>query len=211
MDQGYLAIIAASLGIIGTIAGTLMGYFLNKRSHREETEDRIKSTRMLIRLEIDKNLEMLNELWLDMINLDSNNYEEIKDEENTKVNLAYKLAHSNLPSWMYESWKSQFSFVPIALNENEIKNITDFYSDLDNIESIYNSLSSLMNQDEENYRAHQLKPRKSNKNDSLLEFISNIDYPPSRIFPNRAPFFWERFEKSTLKLIENGNPLNKTN
>jgi len=173
---------------------------LNKRRERKSRDEQIHSVRILIGLEIEKNLETLSELCINVNNLNGDDLLDKDDHEDyNKINLAYKLLDLTLPPLTNESWKSQLSFVPIALSENEIKNVNSFYTDLYTIKSIYASLLSVFNQHQENFNVDQLRPKDKF---SFIQFSRNV-------FNESAPSLWEKFEKITRKLLKNGNPIIK--
>ena len=191
MAQEYLT-------VLGTISGVITGFLLNEINTRRKEKRQIQSVRMLISLEIDKNIEMLYDLWDKVNKIDPDN-----ENEDKMTNSEYKLI--NLPStyWKNESWKSQISFLPIALNKDEIRKVNDFYDDIENIKSIQLSLLSLAEEDAKGWRA---------VNSKHGMFISYKDLPVfPEAFKQRAPALWAEFEKITLKLLENRNPLSKEN
>lgn len=185
MVQEFLTVLGT---IVGTVAGAITGFLLNEYKTRKDKDNQIKSARMLIRLEIDKNLEMLSELWDTVTKIDP-------DKKNSNaLDLAYNLVDLNLPPWKNESWISQLSFLPIALNEDKIKDINELYNDFDIIKSIYSSLWYLNNKDEEDIRSRQ------------TDYVYLTAYTA---FNEGAPELWKKFEEITLKLLENRNPLNE--
>ena len=202
MVQDYFP---ALITAIATLGAAFIAFVLNEYKNQKNRNEQIKLVRTLLSIEIAQNLKILSELW-NNINLEAKSIKvhpfegwilDMSQDDERKVILAGKLINSNLPIWKDESWKSQHYFLPIALNENEIRIISDFYNDLYAINFIYSSLLVLKEKDDKAYRIHQIKLKK--QVDELIPFLHN--------FYLHAPSFWDKFEKICLKLIENRNPL----
>lgn len=200
MIEDFIRTYGSAIIATAAIFAVFITDWLNKKREANAKNEQIQSARMLIGLEVDKNIEMLSELWDKVNRIDS-------IEEDSLISKAYNLKNSPLRSWKNESWKSQISFLPIALNRDEIKDVSNFYDDLDNIKSIHSNLVSLyVRQDGEWNKLIETNPGVKHRG-QLIEFP--MDVIPPNIFETGAPDLLKEFEKITLRLIKKGNPLNK--
>lgn len=130
-------LLLAALGIAGTIAGTVLGWFLNERSvrHREhQTEQRqITTARTLLEIEIDYNRSLLDELWGRM------NAQLTQGPENERLylKLAVQLATLPLPTWSHKAWDSQLPYATLALTSSEVRIIHKVYQHLETLNEIH--------------------------------------------------------------------------
>ena len=105
------------IGIIGTLLGVILGFFLNQLipSKIQERKQR-RSVRALLSLEIDQNLDLLRELW--------NKANQVKEsDQNPNLSKARRLVEMSLPLWSHKAWESQIPLLAIALSEKEIKQV----------------------------------------------------------------------------------------
>lgn len=163
----------------------------NWRRDRRAKKRKINSTRTLIFLENERNLELLKEFWY-KLNRDEE-YESETDE--FQINLAHKLIKMPMPSWNEIMWRNQASLLAITFRNNEIIDISSFNNCLEVLRSIYSKLIDLDTKDREynsSYGSGGVK-------------LSSL--PKSARFHEEAPGLWNEFEKITIKLIEKGNPL----
>ena len=99
--------------------------------------------------------------------------------------------------WKRPSLNCYYSLLAVALTDIEIRHISDFYGGLDNIESIYLSLLSLAEKDENDFIFLRRK---------YGNFIPHGESLP-KAFKTKAPLLFTEFEKISLNLIKTGNPL----
>lgn len=207
MFQDYFT---ALITAIATLAAAFIAFLLNERKNQKNKNEQIKSVKTLISIEIDKNLEMLSELW-ENINPDENSNKvylfesgyksgilSVYDNNEKKVIIADRLIKSRLPIWMNDAWKSQYYFLPIAFNEGDIKIINDFYNGLYTINSIYDSILAI-------------RKKEDNEDQSIIEngHVDGVDSSTyNSLFYYEARFDGDKFEKIVRKLLKNGNPLN---
>jgi len=186
MTENYIT------AIIG-LAGVIIGFLLNGINTWYSKRNQIKSIRILISNEIDANLRMLSILWNKM-----NKADDKGNKADNKIVLARRFVSLPFPFWKQIMWYEQASILALALNENEIKKIQDIYNDLDTLKSIHSHLLMYSEKDEEN----------SGKSTDLgfgdIKFSINHS---SNLFENESLDFWDEFEKTTLKLLKEGNPL----
>lgn len=188
-------VIGAIIGFIGTIIGVIIGFGLNCVKEWRDRNKQKESVKLLISLEIDKNLEMFTLLW-NRIHEDLN--EEREDAISRKTFMLIDLPSTH---WKDESLNNLISYLPLAFTVDEIENVHDFYDDLEKIESIRLRLRSIY---DNMWRNAQSLNAKSD------DFIAPIEKQLTlSVFDMKAPDFWNEFEKIALKLLKNGNPFNK--
>ena len=185
---GYTPIIATILGVVMGLASSEVS---NWRRDRRSKKRKINSTRTLISLENERNIELLKEFWY---KLNKNEENEVEIDE-LKINLAHRLIKMPMPSWNDIMWRKQASLLAITFRDKEIIAISSFNNCLDVLKSIISKLIDLDTKDREyniTYAASGVK-------------LSSI--PRSNRFNEEAPSLWDEFEEISLKLIEKGNPL----
>lgn len=178
----------AMIVIIGVIIGVLLDeIFIGVREKRKEKKQS-KSVRTLISLEIDQNLSSLTEFWNKLTNGISS--------------LAFRdqFVKMSIPNWSHNVWKSQTSFMPTALNEDEIKEIWNFHNQLNSITDIHTMLSYMKNKTEKDgvYVGTWPTPQE------LVARTLSTSY--SR-FRGDAGIIWAECESVINKLLNHGNPL----
>ena len=183
--------------IMTTVLGVVMGLgsseLSNWRKDKKAKRGKINSTRTLISLENERNLEMLKEFW----------YKVNKSEENeafgeeSKIDLAHKLIKMPMPCWDDFMWRKQASLLTMTFKDKEIIDISSFNNSLEVLISIYSKLIDLDAKDREFNGMFA----------SSGAELSSI--PRSNRFKEEAPGLWDEFEEITLELIKIGNPLDK--
>ena len=166
----------------------------NWRRDRRTKNRKINSTRTLIFLENERNMELLKDFWYKL-----NNEEVYIQEDEFKIKMAHRLIKMPMPSWNEIMWKNQASLLAITFRDTEIIAISSFNNCLEVLRSIYSKLIDLDAKD---------RDYNSTYGSSGVELSA---LPKSTRFHEEAPGLWDEFEKITLKLIENGNPLSKIN
>ncbi len=166
----------------------------NLRRDRRSKRRKINSTRTLISLENEKNMELLKDFWY---KLNKDVESEVAGEE-LKILLAHRLIKMPMPSWNEIMWRNQASLLAITFNDKEIISISSFNNCLELLKSIYSKLIDLDTKDREYNSTYASSGVK----------LSSI--PRSNRFKEEAPGLWDEFEEITLNLIEKGNPLTRT-
>ncbi len=163
----------------------------NLRRDKRQRRRKINSTRTLVSLENERNIELLKDFW----------YKLNKDEESEavgndlKILLAHRLIKMPMPSWNEVMWRNQASLLAITFSDKEIIAISSFNNCLEILKSIYSKLIDLDTKDREYNSTYASSGAK----------LSSI--PRSNRFKEEAPGLWDEFEEITLNLIEKGNPL----
>jgi hypothetical protein len=187
---GYIPIISTILGVVMGLASSEIS---NLRRDRRKKRRKINSTRTLISLENDRNMELLKDFW----------YKLNKDEESEaigddlKIILAHRLIKMPMPSWNEIMWRNQASLLAITFSDKEIISISSFNNCLELLKSIYSKLIDLDTKDREYNSTYASSGAK----------LSSL--PRSNRFKEEAPGLWDEFQEITINLLEKGNPLNK--
>ena len=178
--------------ILATCLGVVMGLgsseLSNWRRDRKSKRRKINSTRTLISLENERNLELLKDFWYKLNKTDI---------DESKLDLAHRLIKMPMPSWNETMWEKQASLLAITFSDKEIIAVSSFNNCLEILRSIYSKLVDLDAKDREYNSTYASSGAK----------LSSI--PRSNRFHEEAPSMWDEFEKIAVNLIENGNPLNK--
>ena len=188
--SGYIPIVSTILGVVMGLASSEIS---NRRRDKRRKNRKINSTRTLISLENDRNIELLKDFW----------YKLNKDEESETIVDDFKIRHAHrlikmpMHSWNETMWKNQASLLAITFTDKEIIAISSFKNCLEHLKSIYYKLIDLDTKDRE---------YNSTYGSSGVELSS---LPRSNRFKEEAPGLWDEFEEITLNLLENGNPLTR--
>jgi len=185
---GYIPLISTILGVVMGLASSEIS---NLRRDRRSKKRKINSTRTLISLENERNIELLKDFWFKLNKLE----EEEVEEGELKIKLAHRLIKMPMPSWNDLMWRKQASFLPITFIDKEIISISSFNNCLELLKSIYSKLIDLDAKDREYNSTYASSGVKLSK-------VSR-----SNRFHEEAPGLWDEFEEITLNLIEKGNPL----
>jgi len=187
---GYIPIIST---ILGVVMGLATSEISNLRRDKRKKRRKINSTRTLISLENDRNIELLKDFW----------YKLNKEEETEaigdkyKIVLAHRLIKMPMPSWNEVMWRNQASLLAITFTDKEIIAISSFNNCLEHLKSIYSKLIDLDTKDREYNSTYASSGAK----------ISSL--PSSHRFKEEAPGLWDEFEELTLNLLVKGNPLTR--
>jgi hypothetical protein len=176
--------------MMGLASSELSSWRRDKKAKRRK----INSTRTLISLENERNLELLKEFWYKLNNIEEN--EAVEDDE-LKIDLAHRLIKMPMPSWNDTMWSKQASLLAITFIDKEIIAVSSFNNCLEILRSIYSKLVDLDTKDRE-------------YNSTYASSGANLSsIPRSNRFHEEAPVLWDEFEEIALNLIGKGNPLNK--
>lgn len=196
MELIFTLNITAYTPILATITGVIMGLISseisNLRRDRRKKRRKINSTRTLISLENERNIELLKEFWY---KLNKDEEEDEAEGEELKINLSHRLIKMPMPSWNDLMWRKQASFLPITFSDKEIIAISSFNNCFELLKSIYSKLIDLDTKDREYNSTYASSGFK----------LSSL--PRSDRFGEEAPGLWNEFEQITLNLLEKGNPL----
>jgi hypothetical protein len=187
---GYIPLISTMLGVVMGLATSEIS---NLRRDRRKKNRKINSTRTLISLENERNIELLKDFWF-KLNRDEE-FDALRDD--LKIFLAHRLIKMPMPSWNEVMWRNQASLLAITFSDKEIIAISSFNNCLEHLKSIYSKLIDLDTKDREFNSTYASSGAK----------LSSL--PSSHRFKEEAPGLWDEFEEITLKILENGNPLTR--
>ena len=187
---GYIPIVSTMLGVVMGLASSEIS---NLRRDKRRKRRKINSTRTLISLENERNIELLKDFWF-KLNKDEES-EFIGDD--LKIFFAHRLIKMPMPSWNEVMWRNQASLLAITFNEKEIISVSSFNNCLEVLKSIYSKLIDLDTKDREFNSTYASSGAK----------LSSL--PSSHRFKEEAPELWDEFEEITLTLLEKGNPLTR--
>jgi hypothetical protein len=179
--------------MLGVVMGLASSEISNLRRDKRRKRRKINSTRTLISLENERNIELLKDFWF-KLNKDEES-EAIGDD--LKIFLAHRLIKMPMPSWNEVMWRNQASLLAITFNEKEIISVSSFNNCLEVLKSIYSKLIDLDTKDREFNSTYASSGAK----------LSSL--PSSHRFKEEATGLWDEFEEITLTLLEKGNPLTR--
>jgi hypothetical protein len=181
-----------------TILGTILGFVLSELSTRyRESRNEIrqaKSTRTIVSLEIDLNLEFLKEFIekANQIDLES------KGVEERKKSLAHFFMEYPFPDWSKEAFTSQLSLLPNSLSEQEVIKVFQFYDRLQRIDVIRSNLLLALQ-----LKKSEVQAAIKNNYVGFREMY----YIPNTPFNDKASSYWDEGKSLAAHLLAKGNPL----
>jgi hypothetical protein len=122
-------------GVFGAISGTSLGFLLSELRQWTTEGKQAERVRTMLKLEIEQNKVLLREFW------SKASQAELLPEPD--FNIAQSLLAISLPQWSRRVWDSQVSLLPVALSEEEIKQIHSLYNRLDQIKEKNSQLFDL--------------------------------------------------------------------
>ena len=188
--MNYTPVLTTVLGVVmGLGSRELSDWHKAKKSKRRK----INSTRTLILLENERNLESLKEFWYKL-----NKSDESEDDiDESRIDIAHRLIKMPMPCLDDFMWRKHASLLTITFKDKEIVAVSTFNNCLESLKSIYSKLVDLDAKDREFNSTYA---------SSGVELSS---LPHSNRFKEEAPGLLDEFEEITLGLLKNGNPLDK--
>lgn len=201
MSEQILAnIIPAVFAIITTIVGGIFGFALSEFSARRregrEAKQRSESVRLILGLEIDRNLEALRAFWTEVKQHDY----ETPDQDRRKRDVGHKFLEIPLLSFSRDSLNSQLPLMAFALPKDMISAVFQLYDRLGKLETLRRELGeALRDQQEEmaRFRASQAVPTA----------LGTLLYAPRTPFDKKAAQVWDEVEALIKSTLDNGNPI----
>jgi len=190
--------IEAIIGVVGTLLGTVVGFFLSERGtkRREERNEKrqAQSVRTMVSMEIDRNLELLEESWREV----NDTPESDDDQEARKRVLARRFIELPLPTWNRESLDSQLLLLPMALSEQQIVRVFQFYDRLSKLGAIRTELAMAAEVQREEWMA-------ASGGQGMIPM--HISHFLRRKFDEKAPTYWGECQRNVENMLTEGNPL----
>lgn len=199
------------IGIIGTLGGTIIGFFLSElskwRGEKRAKEEQSRSIRALLRLEIDQNYSMLRNFkgWITFGGFYK--YIDKKDTESAfqiSSEATDRFIELPFPNWHHKAWEAaqtQIAALTAALTEEEILKVHEFHTQLDKIKAIRETLAASSAE----YREIQRTKTASGDKDDSQSRKRREDFT-LKMVRNRVDQIIE-FGRIVDELFKNGNPL----
>jgi uncharacterized protein YneF (UPF0154 family) len=192
------AIIGVVATILGTLVGTVLGYFLTRKATKDERDQNDKrqaeSTRAIVSLEIERNLDSLRESWTQV----NQSVDQSNDTQNRKLELVRRLIELPVSTWKRDALNSQLSILAMALDSREVRQVFQFYDDLAKLETYR---SKLIAKDEEQQRAQGVY----GENPNIVSYANADDMRLN--FIGIASESWGNYELIVTDILDKGNPL----
>lgn len=177
MDSNLIAALVGAVAAFGlTAASALVSSWFSNRQQAQ-------SVRTLLSIEIEQNLELANEFWSKIKNLNDGH---VYDEPE----LCSRMISLPLPKFSDKVFNSQLPLLTSALKPNQIKQTCLFYDNLNRISPIYSKLDFL-------YKSYQ---------DSFTSSGILARHADMR-FSQNAPQIWDEVEAFFTSILVTGNPL----
>lgn len=190
MDIILLAIVAGVFGIIGAVAGVVVAERMARQREERAEQKQVVAVRTLLTLEIDKNLALLREFWERASEPQED--EAALDPDSLHLRLASRLAYLPLPVWSNNAFESQLPIFPLALSEEEIRQVYDLRSGLENISDFYSKIATIE------------RPQGGFRSTTPQMVVGQIE---QESFKKKMSALWQGLEKSVNRILEKGNPL----
>jgi hypothetical protein len=192
----------AIIGVIGTVVvtaiGTLLGYLLTRKATNDERDHNDKrqaeSTKAIVSLEIDRNLDSLRELWLQVNQVASQG----DDTQMRKLRLARRFIESSVPTWKKDALNSQLSILATALDAQEITRVFQFYDSLAKLEVFRADLLAADKEQQHEWETYS-------KGSSSVPLVDALAMQHK--FDAVAPQSWDKCEHIVNQLLAEGNPV----
>src|SRR5258708_37830528 len=194
-DQVVSALFATVTTIIGGIFGFLLSEVATRRREAREARERSQSVRLILGLEIDRNLETLRAFWT-----------QIKPSDETgdrrKLNMTQQFVDIPLLPFSQDGLNSQLPLLAQALPRPVIAAVFQFYDKLGKIQTRHAELNEA-NRDQQQemakFRASATAPGQT----------PGIMYAPRTPLDNKGSQLWNEIEQLFTSLLKDGNPISQ--
>ena len=185
--------------LITTVVGALLGFSLSEVSTRRrearEEKRRAEGVRVIIRMEIDRNLLALKSFWTAVKASDRDDL-----GRRRKNVLAEHFVQVSLAPFSRESLSSQMSLLAASLSDVQIERVFHLYDQLDNLMTIRHALA-------DGLRDEQQEMMRFRQSQSAPGQPQGLVYAPRTPFDSQANRDWDGIEATVAELLEAGNPL----
>jgi hypothetical protein len=193
-------LINALLGVLTTIIGGIFGFALSeittRRREARTQAAQARSVRLIVGLEIDRNIAALREMWQNVKTTADGQERYDRDRRDL---MQMFVDGPSLP-FSRESLNSQLQVLPSALPHDTLTRLFAFYDGLGKVDTIRKEMLSAQSDQQaemSKFRASQTPPGAP----------PGILYPPRTPFDNKAAQVWDGLENLVNGLLANGNPL----
>jgi hypothetical protein len=183
------AVLTTLLGVvIGFVLSTLNQWLVDRRKERGEAE----SVRVILRLEIDTNIEALRQFWAKS----TTSSDGTVMEPNNVYRYAQGLIDTPFPRFKQDAFRSQLHLLAKSLAEQQILDVFRVYDDLDKVEELKNKL------EEKKGDIRNVQEIGATSSEGSIVGVE---------FGNLAQVLWPQIENIVIPLLASGNPLKKDN
>ena len=183
------AVVSALIGLLGVVLGFLLSTSKELLTNRRTEKKEVESVRLLLRLEIDTNIEALKQFWEQ-----SHSFPDGSTLPEESWEYAPKFIDTPFPRFKREILNSQRHLLAKSLDEQQILDVLKVYDDLDEVEVLKNELEEKKD-DIQNVYEHGRA--------TSAGIIIGVE------FGDRARTLWPQIENTVSSLLNNGNPLKK--
>jgi hypothetical protein len=197
----------AAISIIGTLAGVTTGFLLSEFYATHRKKDHSDRLRILAKLEIKQNLQLLDRFWEKFQAKTSDLQKEIVGEDfhDTLEILAQQyvkiFVEISLPEWNRKVWESQFTPLSRVLSEDEIMQVWDLYNDLDKVSAFYKTFKSYQAESDQ-----EIVEAAAREKDPVFFSIISLFSNDSK-FQEDSLERWMECEQTISEVLRRGNPV----
>jgi hypothetical protein len=174
--------------IIGALIGactTLVVYSLNEHSKNKEKKDERLAARRMIKFEIDHDLKLLEEFFIEI--------NEATEENNRS--LGYNMGNLSFPP-VDKAVFNKYSFLLSDSKENEFEMVYNFYRNIGDLEIIHSKTTKLS---DKSYNPVYVS--------TVMHGSLQHGNTGEKQYSNKFTELWKEFETIINYLIQNGNPI----
>lgn len=192
MDASTLELLQPIIAsLLGVIVGSSLTYILNTLNEKRKEQRQDKANTALLNMEIRKNIKIL-QTFCQKINKKNRRYEPI-----TKHTLAEVLSYSDFIEWSKDIWDENNPSLIMALSNNKIDKIENFYENLELISSLQREIVSLRKKIHE----EKSKPQPTYAQEDIDKTVKELSTNFQKKF--------EDFKKIALETIKEGESIKK--
>ena len=196
-DQILAQLIPAFFATITTIIGGIFGFLLSemaaRRREAREARERSVSVRLIVGLEIDRNLDTLRAFWTQIRPSDETG-------DRRKLNMTRQFVDIPLLPFSQDALNSQLPLMAQALPRPVIASVFQFYDKLGKIQTLHAELNEAnhdQQQEMAKFRASATAPGQP----------PGIMYAPRTPLDNKSSQLWDEIEQLFTSVLKDGNPI----
>ncbi|MDP9351653.1 MAG: hypothetical protein M3P51_08965 [Chloroflexota bacterium] len=177
--------------LLGVVADRVLGFYFERKAEEEQ----LSRVRILVALEIDRNLSEVSRVW-DEVNRNKEGLDPQLSALGKDLLLARKLVRLPWPHWTRTAWEGQSTLISAALTTSQITQIHQLHTRLDALTAVRDTLARLDVEDRERWFAIA-----THHGGSVP--INQIIGP----FDVIAPALWIQYVTTTTEVLDRGNVL----
>jgi hypothetical protein len=192
-------IVQTLFALITTVIGGVLGFSLSEVSTRRrearEEKRRAEGVRVIIRMEIDRNLAALKTFWAAVKASDRDDL-----GRRRKNVLAEQFVQVSLTPFSRDSLTSQMGMLAASLSSVQIERVFHLYDRLDSLMTKRAALAEALRDEQQEMTRFRQSQSAPGQPQGLL-------YGPRTPFDTSANRDWDEIEATAAELLEAGNPL----